>query len=50
MRKVFLEVINQGAQVSQIRAEDNGKISPVMVGDVVLEVEVDLGIEQGILV
>ena len=49
MGKVFLELISQGAQVSQIGAEDDGTISLVMGGDVVVEVKVDLGIEEGVL-
>ena len=45
MGKVFLEVIRQGAQANQIRAEDNGIINLVMAGDAVLEADVDPGNE-----
>ena len=48
-KRLLVEVISQGAQVSQIGAEDDGKISPVVVGDTVVEIEVDLGIEEGVL-
>ena len=50
MRRVLLEVISQGAQVNQIGAKDDRTISLVVVGDAVVEVEVDLGIEEGVLV
>ena len=49
MGKIFLEAISQGAQVSQIGAEDDGAINPTMAGDVVVEVQVDLGVEGGVL-
>ena len=49
MGKILLEVISQGAQVSQIGAEDDGTIIPVVAGDAVVEVEVDLGVEEGVL-
>ena len=49
MGKIFLEVISQGAQINQIGAKDDGTISPVVVGDAVVEVKVDLGIKEGVL-
>ena len=49
MGKISLEVISQGPQVSQIGAEDDGTISLVVVGDAVVEIEVDLGVEEGVL-
>ena len=50
MGKIFLEVISQGAQVSQIGAEDDGTINPIVAGDIVLDAEVDPGFEEGVLV
>ena len=49
MGNVFLEVISQGAQVSQIGTKDDETISPVVAGDAVMEVEVDPRVEEGVL-
>ena len=49
MGRVLLEVISQGAQINQIRAEDNGEEIQCMVGNVVVEVDVDPGVEEGVL-
>ena len=48
MGKIFLEVISRGAQVSQIGAEDNEIINLVVAGDVMVEVQVDFGIKEGV--
>ena len=48
MGNVFLEVISQGAQVSQIGAKGDGTISPVVARDAMVEVEVDPGVKEGV--
>ena len=45
-----MQGISQKAQINPIGAKENGTISLVVEGDAVVEVEVDLGVEEGVLV
>ena len=46
MRRLLLEIVSQGAQVSQIGAEDVGTIIHVVVADAMVEIVVVLGVEN----
>ena len=43
---MFLDVICQGAQIRQIRAENDGAINTVVAGDVVMVVEAYPGVQE----